>query len=68
VESYFVGSFFYTNFVLGKMIDLFKSGNMIWTLTGEVPPEISLNEDHFLAILLKFKYLIIPVDEIVFSV
>jgi len=41
---------------------------MAWTLTAEVLTAISLNEDHFLAILLKFKYLIVPVDEIVFSV
>jgi len=39
------------------MIDLFKSGNMTWTLTGEVATEISLNENHFLAILLKFTHL-----------
>jgi hypothetical protein len=41
---------------------------MAWTLTVEVPTEISLNEDHFLAILLKFTYLSAPVGETILSV
>ena len=65
VELLYRTFFLYKFCSRAKWLTFFKSGNMTWTLTGEVPTEISLNEDNFLAILLKFTYLSAPVGETV---